>query len=116
MKVVYIAGKYRDARGEYFVRQNIRMAEDAALFVWDHGGVAMCPHKNTAGFGGARGLSDDVWLRGDLALLQRCDAVMAIPGWEESEGAQVEVIQAESWEIPVFTDYECLEEYLRGVS
>jgi len=47
MKVIYIAGKYRDTRGEYWVRQNIRLAEFYAVRVWNIGAVAPCPHKNT---------------------------------------------------------------------
>lgn len=90
MKVIYIAGAYRDRRGEWFVRQNIRRAEAAAEFVWQHGAVALCPHKNTAGFGGLPGCPDDTWLQGDLELLKRCDAVWMLTGWKDSAGASVE--------------------------
>ena len=61
MKIIYIAGKYR-AKTEWEVVQNIRAAEDAAIFVWQHGAAALCPHKNTAMFGGIPGCPDNVWL------------------------------------------------------
>jgi len=101
MKVIYIAGKYRDKRGEFYVQMNIREAEQAALFVWVNGGVALCPHKNTSGLGGAFLIDDQTWLAGDLELLSRCDAVWAIPNWVASAGAHDEVAFAKKNNIPV---------------
>ena len=101
MKVIYIAGHYRDERGEYYVRTNIRIAENAALYVWFNGGVALCPHKNTAGFGGAYGIYDKTWLDGDLELLTRCDAIWALDGWDTSAGATAEVEFAKAHGIKV---------------
>lgn len=100
-KVIYIAGPYRDPRGEFYVRCNIREAERAALWVWLHGAVALCPHKNTAGLGGAHGITDRTWLDGDLELLRRCDAIYLIPGWESSQGAQAEAAFAREHDIPL---------------
>lgn len=111
-KVVYIAGPYRDPRGEYFVKQNIYAAEDAAILVWGMGGVALTPHLNTAFFGGV--LPDNVWLEGDLILLSRCDAVYMVHGWEQSQGARAEKQYAESLGLPVFSDPETLRDYLGG--
>ena len=112
MKVIYIAGRYRDERGEFYVRCNIREAERAALFVWRYGGAALCPHKNTAGLGGALGLPDSVWLEGDLEILRRCDALWAIPGWESSTGATHEVAEAQRLGIPVLLSHGDVLRYL----
>lgn len=101
MKVIYIAGPYRDERGEFYVRRNILAAEDAAIKVWEMGGVALCPHKNSGGFGGALGIEDQTWLDGDLELLHRCDAIYMIPGWQSSGGANAEKKFAEMLGIPV---------------
>ncbi len=65
----------------------LRTLEMAAVFVWQHGAAALCPHKNTALFGGVPGCPDQVWLEGDCEMLLRCDAVFAIPGWRDSSGA-----------------------------
>lgn len=113
MKVIYIAGKYRSDRGEFYVRCNIREAERAALFVWLHGGVALCPHKNTAGLGGAHGMTVEVWLDGDLELIERCDALWAIPGWDDSYGAKAEVDFAKKCNIPVLFDQVDVLEFLK---
>jgi len=80
-KVIFISGPYRSGNGEYHIRENIRRAEDAALQVWLLGAVALCPHKNTAFFGGAYALPDSVWLAGDIILLSKCYAIMMIDGW-----------------------------------
>jgi len=114
MKVIYIAGPYRDNRGEFHVRCNIREAERAALFVWMNKAVALCPHKNTAGLGGAYGIPDSTWLNGDLELILRCDVVYAIPGWDTSEGALAEVEFAKSRGIPVLYDQAQVLDFLEN--
>jgi hypothetical protein len=114
MKVIYIAGPYR-AESEWEVVQNIRKAEQAAVFVWQHGGAALCPHKNTALFGGVPGCRDKVWLEGDCEMLLRCDAVFAIPGWLNSRGARMEEELARMNEIPVlYTDQEVIDFIVDG--
>jgi hypothetical protein len=104
MKVIYIAGPYR-APSEWEVVQNIRQAEKAALFVWSHGAAAICPHKNTALFGGYPGCPDQTWLEGDCEILLRCDAVFAIDNWRDSSGARDEVDLARMNNIPVLFTY-----------
>ncbi len=88
MKVAYIAGPYRSPKGEYFVLQNIQRASEFALKYWSLGYAVICPHRNTAFFGGA--LPDRVWLDGDLELLARSDVIVMIPGWKASAGARME--------------------------
>ena len=116
MKVIFISGKYRSCSGEYYVRKNIRFAEEQALYVWKHGGIALCPHKNTAGFGGALGITDDVWLAGDLELLKRCDAIWMIKGWLSSEGACAEKVFAENNGIRVLMSIEDVKRFLQHES
>jgi len=84
MKVAYIAGKYR-AKTEWEVQQNIRNAEAVALEYWRQDFAVICPHKNCAFLGGA--CDDSVWLNGDLEILKRCDIIVMLEGWEQSEGA-----------------------------
>lgn len=67
MKLVAIAGPYR-APNEFEVVQNIRRAEALAVRVWRAGAACICPHKNTALFGGAA--PDSVWLGGALEMVQ----------------------------------------------
>jgi hypothetical protein len=112
MKVIYIAGKYRDPRGAYYIQSNIREAERVALLVWKSGGVALCPHKNTALFDGALGIPDETWLLGDIELMKRCDAVFEMENSQESEGAQREIAVAEALGIPVLRSHTAIFKFL----
>lgn len=97
--VAYVAGPYR-SKGEWDLECKIASAEYVALNLWRMGYAVICPHKNTAHFGGAYGLPDQVWLDGDLSILARCDLIVAIPGWENSSGTIAELNFAADHDIP----------------
>lgn len=99
LPIVYVAGPFR-AANTWEIEQNIRRAEALALEVWRHVGPAICPHTNTRFYQGAA--PDDVWLNGDLAILDRCDAVILVEGWERSSGTRAEVAWAQEAGVPVF--------------
>lgn len=96
IRVVYVAGPYRAPTPEAEA-VNIERARWAAREVWRRGFVALCPHLNCP---------DDipraVALSGDLELLRRCDAVLLLDGWENSEGSVGERFEAISKGLPVF--------------
>ena len=110
MKVIYLAGPYRSPT-EYGVQQNIEAASKIAMEVWKLGAVCICPHKNTAFFGGA--LPDAVWLEGDLELIRRSDAVLIMEAWERSDGAVDERWFASGIGKPVLFSLAELEDWLR---
>jgi hypothetical protein len=111
VKVVYVAGPYR-GKDSWIIESNVRRAETLALEVWKLGAAAICPHANTRFFQGAA--ADDVWLKGDIEILSRCDAVLTTPDWKLSEGAVEEVGFARSNDIPVFKDIASLKSWLKG--
>jgi len=86
MLLAYVSGPYRDPRGEYYVKQNIRAAEDVTVELWRMGYAVFCPHTNTAFLGGACGDSEP-WIVGDLEILDRCDLVVMFGDWKKSAGA-----------------------------
>lgn len=88
MEVIYIAGKYRSDT-EWGLVENIRLAEEAAIKLWRQGYAVICPHKNTAHFGGL--CDDKVWLEGSIEILKRCDAIYMLPNWRDSVGACAEL-------------------------
>jgi nucleoside 2-deoxyribosyltransferase len=98
--VAYVAGPYRDARGEWYVEQNRRVAEDAALMLRGAGWACVVPHRNSGGMDGA--LPDEVWLREGLALLRRCDVVVVVGEYWTSEGTALEVNEAVARGVPVY--------------
>jgi hypothetical protein len=99
MKLAYVAGPYR-ASTESGVVQNIRNAEAVAIELWKMGYAVICPHKNTALFGGLA--PDEVWLKGDLVMMERCDVIVCTPDWRKSSGARDEVKRAIECDIPVY--------------
>lgn len=107
--VVYVAGRFRGPDA-WVIECNIRAAERLALSVWAAGGAALCPHANTRYFQGA--LPDDTWLEGDLAMLARCDALVTVWNWPQSEGAKAEVAFARERNIPVFHDLPTLTKWI----
>jgi len=80
--------------------QNIYRAEQAAIELWRRGWIVLCPHKNTAFFGGA--CDDQIWIDGGLELLERCDAIFMLKEWQGSEGAQKEYSRAVQLNMPIF--------------
>ncbi len=86
---VYVAGPYTplDGRDETR-RENIRRASEAAQMLLKAGHTPFCPHTMTAGWESE--CSYDEFLRFGLDWLAACDAILLLPGWEQSQGAQRE--------------------------
>lgn len=109
MKLVYIAGPYR---GQTIsdVHDNIQRARSAAISVlktrsdW----FPITPHMNTAFLDGV--CDDRVFLDGDIELMLRCDAVLMLPRWKESEGAKNEHQTAQENGIEIFYGIEEIKE------
>jgi len=99
MRVVYIAGAYRDS-GENGVWENIMRARTVARQLWYMGLIAICPHTNSIMMGG-NDLPPEVFLEGGLEILRRCDAIFMLRNWKESIGAQKEWELAKELDIPV---------------
>jgi len=107
--VVYIAGPFRGP-SSFAVHKNVCRAEMWAHTLWEAGFAVICPHLNTAHFDKA--LPDETFLRGDLTILRRCDAVFLVPGWEKSQGALNEATEAREAGIPVYDSvFDILEAY-----
>jgi len=101
LMVAYIAGPYRDPRGEWYVGQNIQAAEGVRDELVKLGIGVLCPHSNSSFCGGLA--NDDYWLSLGLLLLDRCDCVVVCPGSEQSKGTQDEIQRAKFLGIPVFS-------------
>jgi len=100
MRVLYLAHKYRDKRGPFGIVQNVHAASLVAVELWNMGAAVICPGMNTFLFDGAA--PDDVWLKGDLAIINRCDGVVMHPSWIDSSGAKDEANHSDRNRIPVW--------------
>ena len=98
MKVIFVSGPYR-ADTKAGISQNIKNAREAAKELWRQGWAVICPHLNTAHFDGV--CPDDVWLRGDLEILSRCDAIYMLRNWRDSSGAVAEHDAAVDWGLEI---------------
>lgn len=112
-KVIYVSGKYRDDRGEWYTECNIREAEEVGQFIWLQGGIAIVPHLNTRLWGGL--IPYEKWIEGNLEILSRCDAICMVSNWESSEGAKTELQYAISLGMPVLYHHADLLKYLKVI-
>lgn len=102
MKLVYIAGPYT---GDNYlaVEANIAQAREAAAWLANNGVGYYCPHLNSAHF---EAITPDVpiafWYEMDYRLLDVCDALLVLPGWEKSWGTARELERAQEQNKPVF--------------
>jgi len=87
MKVAYISGPYLADTADR-IQSNIDKAKDVAIKYWGLGYAVICPHLNTVHFDGL--YMDDVWLKGDIEIVKRCDVIVMIDGWKDSKGATEE--------------------------
>ena len=59
-------------------------------------------------FGGRTDLPRESYLRADVALLVKCEAIAMLPGWQESQGAKLEYLLAREFGMMVL-DAETLQ-------
>lgn len=86
-EIVFLSGKYRGDTDN-----NMAYAGKVARRLWQQGYIVICPHLNTARFDGI--CAENVWLEGYLEILKRCDSIYMLKNWQESKGAQAELILA----------------------
>jgi len=104
MKVIYVSGKYRaDTTSE--IHANIQHAKSVARALWKKGYAVICPHANTAFMDGPD-MGHDIFILGDLELVNRSDAMIMLTGWEQSEGAQMEYSRAAELGMPIYLTIE----------
>jgi len=97
MKLTYVAGPYRGK-----VRRNIRIADRVGREIAENGDFPIVPHNNTRRWEKKTNLQHHDYIVGDLLILSRCDAIVMLPKWQESEGAKVEHSMARYWGLPVY--------------
>lgn len=112
-KVIYVCGPISAATHEER-DANVQRGYEAGVRIWRTGNVALVPHLNSDGmFEKAHIPAADIYL-GDLVLLERCDAMFRLPGWEGSRGCAYETAWATHKNIPVFDSWDELLAWLNG--
>lgn len=112
MKVIYVSGKYR-ANTEWGLMENIAHAERETIKLWKQGWAVICPHKNTAHLGGIFNNTQSehgLWLKGDLEIVNRCDAIYMLSNWRNSDGAKEELDLAKKLGLEIYYEQEGIYE------
>ena len=109
MKLIYVAGPYR-AKTRAQVDTNICHARELGKVVCGLGAYPIIPHSNTSHFEGSA--PDDFWLPATLEACRRCDAILMVEGWEESEGSRKELAEMERLGKPVFFESPDMVDYI----
>ena len=104
MKIIYTAGPYR-ADGWHNVFENILIARQVARELWKRGWAVICPHANTLLMDGPD-IKPQTFIDGDLEIIRHCDAILMLPGWEGSQGAQMEYSLAVELGMPIYMSME----------
>lgn len=96
-KFIYVAGPMSSS-GSYI--ENIRLGIAAGEGIIRNGGIPFVPHLSALWQLVSPHSEYDFWLPMDLGWVEKCDAVLRLPG--ESRGADREVEHAKEIGIPVF--------------
>ena len=90
-RIAYISGPYRSStpNGIYF---NINQAREVAIKYWMRGYIVLTPHLNSMFMDGL--IPDSEWIKRDLELLRRCDTVVMLKTWKNSQGSCIELDEA----------------------
>lgn len=99
IRLAYIAGPFR-ASTPLGVRRNVEAARDLGLHVAEAGLYPIIPHMLTQEFD--KLLTDQFWLDGTMALLDRCDVIVLTEHWARSKGASAERLRALELGMPAF--------------
>lgn len=98
---VYVSGRY-SGKDSFEITHHITAARKVAIELWNMGHWAFCPHLNTAHFEEDCEAQYDTYIKGDLAFIDNVEAMVMVPGWEDSKGANLERDYALSLEMPVY--------------
>jgi nucleoside 2-deoxyribosyltransferase len=101
-KLAYLAGPYRGGTQDDIDR-NIQIAREFAEALENKGYNVIVPHTLYWGT-----MDDEKIIKKCLTLVERCDLVVLLPGWNTSSGTRKEVARALTKQIPVKKALELL--------
>jgi hypothetical protein len=101
-RLIYLSGKFSDSDLVHGIEANVLRASKVGLELWKNGWAVINPHKNTSGYQHVDEIGYNTWIEGDKLMVERCDAIFMLTGWEESKGATLEREHAIRHGIPIF--------------
>jgi len=113
IEILFIAGAYKsDDPNE--IKQNIQLAEQHSIELWNRGYKVFSPHLNTCNFEVKAKAEEEAYKEFDMRMLQCCDAVFALPNWQSSTGAKAEIEEAKRLGKPIFYSLDELPAKKKG--
>jgi hypothetical protein len=102
--LIYIAGPYSNDNPD-LIDENIGKARQIAIILMDMGYGVIVPHLNTFKFeNNCKNTTYEDFQELYLKLMIRSsDAVLFIPGWQDSKGCKMEKLVADALDLPVYT-------------
>ena len=98
MRLIYIAGPYTAAH-PVDRHAHVERARAAARHVALAGAVPVTPHLLSVGLEDIR--DEQWWADATMDVLAACDALVLLPGWQDSRGCVRELAYAEAAGLPV---------------
>lgn len=103
MKIIFIAGPYFGEGDSDKIEKNIREAEKYQIALANQGIGFFCPHSHTEHFEKKAKAPENFYRELDMIFLKRiADAILLIPGWEQSKGVKAEVEWAKKNNLKIF--------------
>ena len=97
--LVYVAGPILGSGNPF---RNVSVAMEAGINIMREGGTPYIPHLDFTMAVAHPHITREEYLAWDFAIIERCDALLRLPG--ESDGADREVAHAEAHGVTVFHD------------
>lgn len=103
LRMIGIVGPYSGDGKFETIEKNIRKAEKYAIALANRGIHFYCAHLHTRHFEVKAKASEEFYKKQDLhIILSTCSALLAVPGWEASDGARIETMTFQQLGRPVF--------------
>jgi len=99
--VIYISGAFTSV-DENTLKMITSQASEVSSKLWDAGWSVISVHKNCEGCVLSEHLTYDKWMTALVAQIAKCDALMVLQNWENSEGVKIEIQFAAALNIPVY--------------
>ncbi len=101
LPTIYVSGPYTAKTPEmrdYYVD----VARECAQLLAKNGYAPFCPHTQSHNWENDTDLAHEDFLRIDFEWIKRCDGIVMLPFWEQSNGATAEHALAEELNIPIY--------------
>jgi len=110
-KLIYVAGALNSDAVHYI--QNLHRMINWEIEIRELGFSTFCPGYDFLGGLVAGNWDYKNYFENNQLILERCDAIFLVPGYESSQGTQKEIRKAQRLDIPIFLDTSTMANYFK---